>query len=96
MLQHEMIARLREAGHGDERVAGALLYGSFTTREGDAFSGIDFAYEQREVAFENFDQRAWIDAVSPSAAYSPKPVTARRAPRRRVGRALVNLCDYNF
>jgi lincosamide nucleotidyltransferase len=66
-----MIARLREASHEDERVAGALMFGSFTTGEADAFSDIEFALFIRDDAFENFGRRAWLDAVSPVAAYFP-------------------------
>ncbi|HWS85844.1 MAG TPA: hypothetical protein VN282_02545 [Pyrinomonadaceae bacterium] len=71
MLQLRMIARLGEACRGDERVSGALMFGSFTTGEGDAFSDIEFALFIRDDAFEGFGQRAWLDAVSPVAAYFP-------------------------
>jgi lincosamide nucleotidyltransferase len=71
MLQLRMIARLREACREDERVTGALMFGSFTTGEGDAFSDIESAVFIRDDAFESFGQRAWLDAVSPVAAYFP-------------------------
>jgi lincosamide nucleotidyltransferase len=71
MLQREMITRFREACRADERVSGALMFGSFTTGEGDAFSDIEFALFIRDDAFEGFGQRAWLDAVSPVAAYFP-------------------------
>lgn len=71
MLQLKMIAHLREACRGDERVSGALMFGSFTTGEADAFSDIEFAVFIRDDDFESFDQRAWLDAVSPVAAYFP-------------------------
>jgi lincosamide nucleotidyltransferase len=66
-----MIASFREACHKDERVVGALMFGSFTLGEGDAFSDIEFAIFIRDDAFESFEQRAWLDAISPVAAYFP-------------------------
>lgn len=71
MLQQGMITRFREACRGDERVTGALMFGSFATGEADAFSDIEFAVFIRDDAFEGFEQRAWLDAVSPVAAYFP-------------------------
>jgi lincosamide nucleotidyltransferase B/F len=71
MLQQEMITRFREACRADERVSGALMFGSFATGEADAFSDIEFAVFIRDDAFEGFDGRAWLDAVSPVAAYFP-------------------------
>lgn len=71
MLQREMITRFREACRGDERIWGALMFGSFTTGDADAFSDIEFAVFIRDDAFEDFGQRAWLDAVSPVAAYFP-------------------------
>jgi len=71
MLQLKMIARLRDACREDERVSGALMFGSFTTGEGDAFSDIESAIFIRDDAFEGFEQRVWLDAVSPVAAYFP-------------------------
>lgn len=71
MLQLRMIARLREACREDNRLSGALMFGSFATGEGDAFSDIEFAVFIRDDAFEGFEQRAWLDAVSPVAAYFP-------------------------
>jgi lincosamide nucleotidyltransferase len=71
MLQQVMITRFRETCRADERVAGALMFGSFATGEADAFSDIEFAVFIRDDAFEGFDQRAWLDAVSPVAAYFP-------------------------
>lgn len=69
MLQQEMIERFREACHQDERVIGTLMFGSFTIGEGDAFSDIEFAVFIRDDSFERFEQRSWLDAVSPVAAY---------------------------
>lgn len=71
MLQREMITRFREVCRGDARVSGALMFGSFTTGEGDAFSDVEFALFIRGDAFEGFGHRAWRDAVSSVAAYFP-------------------------
>ena len=64
-----MIARLRDICHGDERVISALIFGSFATGEGDAFSDIEFAIFIEDEHFESFEQRAWLNQVSPVAAY---------------------------
>lgn len=71
MLQQRIIERFREACHADERVVAALMFGSFTTGEGDAFSDIEFAVFIQDDLFEDFEQRPWLDAVSPVAAYFP-------------------------
>ncbi|HYG63877.1 MAG TPA: Lnu(F)/Lnu(G) family lincosamide nucleotidyltransferase [Thermoanaerobaculia bacterium] len=69
MLQQRMIDRVRELCHVDERLVGALMFGSFTIGEGDAFSDIEFAVFIRDEDFQGFEQRAWLDAVSPVAGY---------------------------
>jgi lincosamide nucleotidyltransferase len=69
MLQQRMIERFREACREDERVVGALMYGSFAVGEGDAFSDIEFAVFIRDDAFEGFGQRSWLGEISPVAAY---------------------------
>src|SRR5690554_5123569 len=45
------------------------MFGSFTTGEGDEFSDIEFAVFIEDEALEGFDQGAWLNAVSPVAAY---------------------------
>lgn len=69
MLQHKMIERFRDACHDDERIFAAMMFGSFTIGEGDVFSDIEFAIFIRDDLFESFDQRSWLDAISPVAAY---------------------------
>jgi lincosamide nucleotidyltransferase len=71
MLQQKMIERFKEACHGDERIIAALMFGSFAIGEGDAFSDIEFAVFIQDESFENFDQRSWLNAISPVAAYFP-------------------------
>ena len=74
-----MIADFRDACQRDERVAGALMFGSFALGEGDAYSDIEFAVFIRDDALDSFDQRAWLDAVSPVAAYFPDDFGHRTA-----------------
>ena len=69
MLQPAMIERLREVCNEDERVVSALMFGSFSVGEGDAFSDIEFAVFIRDEVFDAFPQSAWLEAVSPVAAY---------------------------
>lgn len=69
MLQPGMIERLREVCREDKRVVSALMFGSFAVGEGDAFSDIEFAVFIRDEVFDAFPQNAWLEAVSPVAAY---------------------------
>lgn len=71
MLQQEMIERFREACHEDARIVAALMFGSFAIGEGDTFSDIEFAVFIQDDSFESFEQRSWLNAVSPVAAYFP-------------------------
>ena len=71
MLQQKMIERFREACHEDARIVAALMFGSFAIGEGDAFSDIEFAVFIQNGSFESFEQRSWLDTVSPVAAYFP-------------------------
>lgn len=45
------------------------MFGSFAIGEGDAFSDIEFAVFIQDDSFEDFEQRSWLNAVSPVAAY---------------------------
>jgi len=71
MLQQEMIERFRDACHEDARIVAALMFGSFATGEGDAFSDIEFAVFIQDGSFQSFEQHSWLNAVSPVAAYFP-------------------------
>ena len=71
MLQQKMIERFREAFHEDARIIAALMFGSFAIGEGDEFSDIEFAVFTHDDSFESFEQRSWLNAVSPVAAYFP-------------------------
>ncbi len=69
LVQEAMIARLRALCQRDTRVAAALLYGSFTTGEGDAYSDIEAAVFVADDALPLFDQRAWVARIAPVALY---------------------------
>lgn len=69
MLQLEMIERFREVCAEDERVMGALMFGSFAAGEGDAFSDIEFAVFISDDVFDEFQQSAWLEEVNPVVAY---------------------------
>lgn len=69
MLQLEMIKRLREASQDDEQVIAVLMFGSFATGEGDEYSDIEFAVFVQDELFNDFDQRSWLQAIAPVAAY---------------------------
>ena len=69
MFQQEMIERLRAAAEHDARIVAVLMYGSFATGEADLFSDIEFAVFLEDDAHAVFDRRAWLDAISPVAAF---------------------------
>jgi lincosamide nucleotidyltransferase len=69
MLQEWMIERFREVLRQNEYIEAALMFGSFTIGEGDGFSDIEFAIFAQDQAFEHFDQRSLLAAVSPVASY---------------------------
>ena len=69
MFQQEMIERLRAAAEHDGRIVAVLMYGSFATGEADLFSDIEFAVFLCDEDFSSFDRRAWLEAVSPVAAF---------------------------
>jgi len=71
MHQQKMIERIRKACHEDARIAATLMFGSFAIGEGDAFSDIEFAVFIYDESFESFEQRSWLNAVIPVAAYFP-------------------------
>lgn len=67
--QEALIARVREVCRQDERLVAALMYGSFTRGEGDAFSDIEFALFFADDALAGIDQRAWVGQIAPVALY---------------------------
>jgi lincosamide nucleotidyltransferase len=69
LIQQQMIARVRQLCQEDPRVIGALMYGSFTKGEGDAFSDIEFCIYLGEDAYPGFEPTDWVAQVAPVAAY---------------------------
>jgi lincosamide nucleotidyltransferase len=69
LIQQQMIARVRQLCQEDPRIVGALMYGSFTKGEGDAFSDIEFCIYLDEGADREFEPSAWVAQVAPVAVY---------------------------
>jgi lincosamide nucleotidyltransferase len=67
--QAAMIERVRALCAADERVTAALMYGSFTSGEGDAFADIEFYLFIADAWLPAFDGRAWVEQVAPVALY---------------------------
>jgi lincosamide nucleotidyltransferase len=65
VIQHDLIARVREMCHADDRLGAALMYGSFAAGEGDAHSDVEFwlffAPERRA----GIHPAAWCARVAP-------------------------------
>ena len=70
MLQQEaMIERTRRVCKEDERIAAAMMYGSFAQGEGDRFSDIEFILFFRDDDLEGVDQEEWVSRISPVELY---------------------------
>jgi len=70
MLQQEaMIERTRSVCREDERLAAAMMYGSFAQGEGDGFSDIEFILFFKDDELEDLDQEEWVSRISPVALY---------------------------
>lgn len=69
MLQQNMIKDVQRCCLRDENLMAALMYGSFTTGEGDAFSDIEFALFFRDDVIETLDQARWLEKIAPLLLY---------------------------
>lgn len=70
MLQQEaMIERTRRVCKEDERLAAAMMYGSFAQGEGDRFSDIEFILFFNDEDLEGVDQEEWVSRISPVELY---------------------------
>ncbi|MDQ4127783.1 MAG: nucleotidyltransferase domain-containing protein [Actinomycetota bacterium] len=70
MLQQEaMIERVRDVCQSDERLAAAMMYGSFAQGEGDELSDIEFILFFEDEALRNLDQEEWVSRISPVELY---------------------------
>ncbi len=69
LAQAAMIERVRQLCQQDQRLVGALQYGSFARLEGDAYSDIEFALFFEDGALAALDQQAWVSQVAPVELY---------------------------
>lgn len=70
MLQQEaMIERVRRVCQEDERLAAAMMYGSFAQGEGDGLSDIEFILFFEDEALGDLDQEEWVSRISPVELY---------------------------
>jgi lincosamide nucleotidyltransferase B/F len=67
--QRRLIDRLRELSQADERVAAAMLYGSFALGRADAYSDIDSVLFFHRAALAGTDERAWVSQIAPLHVY---------------------------
>lgn len=64
-----MIERVRDLCRRDERLVGALMYGSFAQEEGDEFSDIEFVLFLEDHALPQVDQEEWVSQIAPVELY---------------------------
>lgn len=67
--QQSMIRRVRELCHADERLAAAMMYGSFAREEGDAYSDIEFVFFFRDELLNEVDQQEWVTQIASVELY---------------------------
>jgi lincosamide nucleotidyltransferase B/F len=69
MLQRAMIERVRHLCRLDERLAAAMMYGSFAQFEGDEFSDIEFILFFYDAVLGDVDQEEWVARIAPVELY---------------------------
>jgi lincosamide nucleotidyltransferase len=69
LRQEAMIERTRRVCREDERLAAAMMYGSFAQGEGDGFSDIEFILFFEDEELEGLDQEEWVSRISPVGLY---------------------------
>jgi lincosamide nucleotidyltransferase B/F len=69
MLQRVMIERVRHLCRLDERLAAAMMYGSFAQFEGDEFSDIEFILFFYDEVLGDVDQEEWVARIAPVELY---------------------------
>jgi lincosamide nucleotidyltransferase B/F len=67
--QVTMIEKVREVCEQDERVMGALMYGSFALGQGDRFSDIEFYLFFQDRVLDEVDEEAWVAQIAPVELY---------------------------
>lgn len=71
ILQQELIERVRALCLADDRLDAALIVGSFTLGEGDAYSDIEFVFFFGDEHLARLDRRAWIEQIAPVLLFFP-------------------------
>jgi lincosamide nucleotidyltransferase len=69
LRQEAMIERTRSLCRVDERLAAAMMYGSFAQGEGDGYSDIEFILFFKDEELEDLDQEEWVSRISPVELY---------------------------
>ena len=69
MLQRAMIERVRHLCRLDERLAAAMMYGSFAQSEGDEFSDIEFILYFYDEVLDDVNQEEWVARIAPVELY---------------------------
>ena len=69
LKQEAMIERARRVCREDDRLAAAMMYGSFAQDRGDEFSDIEFILFFRDEELEGVDQEEWVSRISPVGLY---------------------------
>jgi lincosamide nucleotidyltransferase B/F len=69
MLQEAMIERVRQLCRLDERLAAAMMYGSFAQSEGDEFSDIEFILFFYDKVLDDVNQEEWVSRIAPVELY---------------------------
>ncbi len=67
--QEIMLNRLRELCQADKWIVAALLYGSFTTGEADAFSDIECVLFFDPQVLPTINKQAWVDQIAPTLLF---------------------------
>ncbi len=65
-VQEELIARVRDLAAADERIVGALMYGSFSQDQGDECSDVEFYLYFRSGVPPARERRRLLDEVAPT------------------------------
>jgi lincosamide nucleotidyltransferase B/F len=69
MLQRAMIERVCHLCRLDERLAAAMMYGSFAQFEGKEFSDIEFMLFFYDEVLGDVDQEEWVARIAPVELY---------------------------
>lgn len=66
MLPQEiLIEKVKSQIQHDERLVAAMMYGSFTVGEGDAFSDIEFSLYFQDESLPSVDKKTWVEQIAP-------------------------------